>query len=244
VGKLIAGLVQIPLLTLACAAFYAFMPNVKVHWRAALAGGVTAGILWYLNNTLSTKFVSQLTRNQAIYGSLAAVPVFMVGLYFFWMLLLFGAQVAYTFQNRRSYLAARQTDRVNQEGREFAALRVMIECARDFVSGAPAPSVGVLAERLAVPNDLVARISTILLQTRLLVEVNGPEIGLAPGRPPHQIRVADVVSAMRRGVGSGLAVHSDPLWARAERELAAVGAAELAAGGRTLAELAAVDAKA
>lgn len=237
VGTILIALVPIPLLGGACALFYALMPNTRVQWRAALVGGLVAGVLWYLNNELGVRFVTEATRNRAIYNSLAAVPVFMVGLYFFWMLLLFGAQVAYTFQNRHSYLAARRVDRVHQAGREFVALRILIETARDFVRGAPPPSLGVLAERLEVPGQLVSQTLAVLCKTRLVVEVNGGESGYLPGRPLESIRVADVLDALRRGVGSQFPTRTDDGRATAEEVLAEVAEAEQKAGARTLAEL-------
>jgi membrane protein len=52
-----------------------------------------AGILWHLNSLANVLYVSRVVSNFEIYGSLGLVPVFMVGLYFAWLILLFGAQV-------------------------------------------------------------------------------------------------------------------------------------------------------
>ena len=98
------------------------MPNTKVHWRAALAGGLAGGMLFHLNNVVSVLYVSRVVSNSKIYGSLGLVPVFMIGLYFSWLILLFGAQVAYAFQNRATYLEEKQVENINQRGREFVAL--------------------------------------------------------------------------------------------------------------------------
>jgi membrane protein len=202
-----------------------------------LFGGGVAGLLWYLNNTLSTKFVSQLSRNEAIFGPLAAIPVFMVGLYFFWMLLLFGAQVAYTYQNRFSLLVFRQTDRVHQAGRELVALRIMLEAARAFATAGTAPTTALLSQRLEVPGELIGRLTRILLQARLLVEAGQAETGFLPARPLEAITVAQVLDAMRRGVGGGLPTRAGPEREVVERQLSEVLGAERAAGNRTLAEL-------
>ena len=76
------------------------MPNTRVCFNAALVGGVVGGSFWYLNNVFGFLYVSRVVSNSKIYGSLGLVPVFMIGLYFSWLILLFGAQVAYAFQNR------------------------------------------------------------------------------------------------------------------------------------------------
>ena len=49
----------------------------------------------------------------------------MFGLYLSWLILLFGAQVAYAFQNRRAYVQEKQAESVNQRGREFVAFRLI-----------------------------------------------------------------------------------------------------------------------
>src|SRR5207247_7682604 len=86
------------------ALLYMLMPNTKVRWRAALVGGLVGGTLFHLNNVVSVLYVSRVVSNSKIYGSLGLVPVLMIGLYFSWLILLFGAQVAYAFQNRATYL--------------------------------------------------------------------------------------------------------------------------------------------
>ncbi len=239
IGSLLVRLIPLPLIALACALFFAFMPKAKVHWQAALLGGAVAGVLLVLNTELSVHFVTQASRNQTIYNSLAAVPVFMVGLYVFWLVLLLGAQVAHTFQNRRSYLIAQLVERVHQEGRELVALRVMIEAGRAFARGERAPTVDELADRLEVPGPLITRTASILLRTRLLVEVNESEtdVGFLPGRPLESIRVVDVLDAMRRGVGGRLPTREGATRTTAELALARVADATEQAGMRTLSDL-------
>lgn len=239
IGSFMVSLIPLPFLCGACAVLYGLMPNTKVAWKSAAVGGLVAGFLWHLNNTLSILFVSQLTRDTTIYGPVSIVPVFMVAMYFFWMILLFGAQAAYTFQNRRSYLTAHQVERVHQDGRELVALLLMIETGRNFYRGRPAPTVDELGARLEVPGQLVSRVAGHLIQTRLLVELNQGEecAGFLPARPLDLIRVADILDAMRRGVGG-----RPPARTTANREIAdailnRVIQAERQAGNTTLLEV-------
>jgi len=230
-------LAPIPILAGACALFYALVPNTRVQWRAAMLGGLTAGVLWHLNNTMSVLFVSRVSRDSKIMGTLAPLPVFMVGLYFFWLLLLFGAQVAYVYQHRKTQLALRMSERVHQGGREFVALRVMVEAGRAFRQGEDGPSVPELAQRLEVPGELLSRVVRVLLQARLLVEAGTGDAGLMPARPLDGIRVCDIVSAMRRGVGQAMPTRRDSDRERVESEVACLEEAERKAGARTLADL-------
>ena len=101
------------------------MPNTKVRWKAAAVGGLIGGILFHLNNMASVLYVSRIVSNSKVYGGLALIPVFMIGLYVGWLILLFGAQIAYAFQNRKTYMEQREVESVNQRGCEFVALRLM-----------------------------------------------------------------------------------------------------------------------
>src|ERR1051325_8379167 len=131
----------IVMLILTFGAFYMLIPNTKVKWQAALVGGAVGGILFHLNNLVSVLYVSRVVSNSKIYGSLGLVPVFMIGLYFAWLILLFGAQVAYAFQNRATYLEERQVENINQRGREFVALRLMTCIGHRFLRGEPPAEV-------------------------------------------------------------------------------------------------------
>src|ERR1035441_7472218 len=103
-------MVPVVVLCLTFAALYALIPNTKVRWGAALVDGLAGGILFHLNDVMSVLYVSRVVSNSRIYGSLGLVPVFMIGLYFSWLILLFGAQVAYAYQNRATYFEEKQIE--------------------------------------------------------------------------------------------------------------------------------------
>jgi membrane protein len=210
-------LAQILPLMLLCgsfAVFYMLMPNTRVHWRAALMGGLVGGLLWHLNNVVSVLYVSRWVSNSKIYGGLAAIPVIMVGLYFSWLILLFGAQVAYGWQNRRAYVQDKQAENINQRGREFIALRLMQCVGQRFLRGERAATVPEMAEALVVPSRLVQQIMQTLLTAGLLVEVAGQETAYSPARPLETINCHHILLALRAGQGEELATRDDP--ARAE----------------------------
>lgn len=198
------------ILSLAFGLLYLYMPHTRVSWSAAAVGGVVAGVLWQLNQQLSVFYASRVITNTNIYGSLGAIPVFMIGLYISWSLLLFGAQVAYTYQNRRAYLQERQVEQVSPRGREFAALRLLVRISQCFEQGEPPPRLSRLAEELGVPLRLANQLLETLRAAGLVAEVAGPEPAYVPARPPAQITLAAVFHALRRGTGQDLATRADP----------------------------------
>jgi uncharacterized BrkB/YihY/UPF0761 family membrane protein/DNA-binding IscR family transcriptional regulator len=208
-GGFLFELLPFVVLSLAFGLFYKLIPNTRVQPKAALVGGIVGGTLWQFNNKLSVFYVSKVLSYSQIYGSLSIVPLFLIGMYFSWLILLFGAQVAYAFQNRQSYLQEKQAEGVNQRGREFVALRVMTNLAQHFQRGARPPGINQLAAALGVPSRLVGRLMSPLLEAKLIVEVVDEEAGYAPARPLKQITAHDILTALRVGQGAELETIDD-----------------------------------
>lgn len=205
---------------------YKVMPNTRVHWPAALVGGLVAGALWWLNNRMGILYNTRVITYSKIYGSLGAVPLFLLGLYFSWMIVLFGSQVGYVFQNRHAYLQERMAERIHHQAREFVALRFMTEIGRRFTLDLPGPSTAELAASLAVPARLASQVLAALAHSRLVVETSGPEPCFKPARPLEHISVSDVLLALRAGQGSPLPTALDPARGVVSAEFDAVLAAE------------------
>ena len=208
-GPFVFHVLPFVILSLAFAAFYAVMPNTKVHFKAALVGGIVGGSLWQLNYIFSVVYVSRVMSYTNIYGSLGVFPLFLVGMYFSWLIMLFGAQVAYAFQNRRAYIQAKQAESVNQRGREFVALRLMTHISRAFIAGDRPLALTDLSRQLAVPSQLAQKVLCTLVQGGLLVESTDTDVRFSPGRPLDRISAYDVVCALRAGQGQELATTED-----------------------------------
>ena len=77
---------------------YVILPNTKVRLGAAVAGGFTAGIAWEIAKWGYTFFIGRFVHYNAIYGSVAAVPIFLLWLFVSWAIVLFGARLAFIVQ--------------------------------------------------------------------------------------------------------------------------------------------------
>jgi len=229
VGKLVFDLLPVLVLWLAFAFVYQLLPNTKVKFSAALVGGAVAGTLWHLNNVLGFLCISRVGSNLNFYGSLGLVPVFMIGIYFSWVILLLGAQIAYAYQNRAAYLQDRLADNVNQRGREFVALRLMTGLGERFQNGRPAATVHQLSLELGIPSRLTQSVLRTLTATRLVTEVAGAEAAFVPARPLDAINAYDILLAMRTGTGQELPLRDEPALAGIYGEFARIEQAERAA---------------
>ena len=178
-----------------------------------------------MNNVFGSLYVSRVVTNSKIYGSLGLVPVFMIGLYFSWVILLFGAQVAYAFQNRKSYLQDKLVENVNQRGREFIALRLMTCIGQRFQHGRPPAMIPDIATELDIPTKLAQQVLQPLLAARLVAETTGTEPAYIPARPLDGINAHHILHAMRGG-GQELQLRDEPARAEVYGEFARIEEAE------------------
>jgi membrane protein len=229
IGGIIFQFVPLVLLWLVFTLVYLLVPHTKIHFSAALVGGIVGGSLWHLNNVFGFLYVSRVVSNSKIYGSLGLLPVFMMGIYFSWFILLFGAQVAYAFQNRKAYLQEKIIENVNQRGREFIALRLMTCIAQRFQLGQPPVPLQQISTELDIPGRLVQQVLQPLLAARLVTEVAGAEPAYAPARPLETINAHDVLHAIRTGTGQELPLREGPVRAEVYGEFARIEEAERAA---------------
>lgn len=180
------------------ALMYQFVPNAKIQFSAALAGGIAAGTLWHLNNIFGFLYISRVVTNSRIYGGLGLIPVFVAGLYLSWAILLFGAQIAYAFQNRKIYLQEKVIEIVGHRDREILALRLMTVIGHRFEKAAPSANIQDLSDELEIPSKLTQQVLQRLLSARIIAEISENR-SYTLSRPLESITVHDILQAMRAG---------------------------------------------
>ena len=232
-------LLPIAILSLTLGLFYKLTPNTKVELRPAMLGGLCAGAAWHIYNQLGFVLVARAMSASKFYGSVFLIVLLMGGLYILWLILLFGAQIAYAYQNRHAFLQDRLAENVNQRGREFVALRIMTFLGQRFQGGLLPATVPEISAELGVPSRLTQSVLRTLAATRLVAEAAGPEAAFLPARPLETINAYDILLAMRTGTGQELHMSELPELAEIYGEFARIEQAERnAAAGVTLFALA------
>ena len=200
--RLLLHLAPYLILWVGFAFMYGLMPNTRVRFHAAVIGGVVGGTLWQLNSLLNTMYVSRVVTYSKIYGALGIIPVFLVGLYFSWLIVLLGAQVSFAAQNVRHYMQQRASEKIDQASRELLACRVVLHACHCFLHALKPPTAEELADRLRAPLQALNQMVHRLIEGGVLVEVSGGEGGFQPARPPASITVADVLHVVRTNDGT------------------------------------------
>lgn len=176
---------------------YLFIPNTRVHLGAALIGGAAGGIAWQTAGWLFAVFVASSNNYAAIYSGLAILVLFMIWLYLSWLILLFGASVAFYAQHPEYLYASGGEPRLSNRMRERLALSAMNLVASRYLAGQRMPSLTELTRLLGVPMHALQTILEALEQRQLLVQgADDPPVYL-PARDPALIAVTQVIEAVR-----------------------------------------------
>lgn len=83
---------------LTLSAMYKFIPATLVKYRHALKAAILSGIAFSILQYVYLETQLLVTRINAVYGTVAAIPLFMLWLRFGWLIILYGAQFSYSFQ--------------------------------------------------------------------------------------------------------------------------------------------------
>jgi membrane protein len=82
--------------TLALALLYELAPNRRVPWKNAFAGAVPAALAFEAAKRGFAVYVKNVPTYELVYGTLAALPVFLIWIYVCWLIVLSGAAITAT----------------------------------------------------------------------------------------------------------------------------------------------------
>jgi membrane protein len=181
---------------LTCAFFsllYLLVPYTKVRIKSAVIAGLAAGVAWELAKWAYALGIGGIVRYHAIYGSVAAVPIFIFWLFVSWSIMLFGARLAFVIQHATALMnGAPQI--TSPAGKEILAGQAMLQIAQAFDRGEPAPDAGDVASRLGSSAEQAGDALAALRNAGLVVAL--ADGGLVPARPPERLTLLDVHRAV------------------------------------------------
>lgn len=190
---------------------YYVLPNTKVSLSAAVKSGFIAGTVFMLFQWLYVFVQTWMTSYNAIYGSFAALPLFLLWMLTSWSILLLGGELSFTFQNEKRFDEERESLLVSYDCRRKLMLAVMVIVSREFRDGRGAMEVDDIRSELGLPKRILSNVLSTLVEAGMLHEVhpNGEEFELAyaPARDISTLRIYDVLLAVdSHGAGATDAV--------------------------------------
>ena len=198
------------LLTLAAFfCLYRFVPRARVKTRPALAAALLAAFFWEVAKVALSRYVELVFSRSTVgkvYGSVAILPIGMIWIYYSWIIVLVGAELAYALQHmellqmearRRSALAQGFVPLSRQ-----VSLALLLEILQAFAQGMAPQDADELIRRYYVHPDQARIWFSSLESAGLLVRTK--DDGLVPARPPAMITAGEVARLYHQTFMAGL----------------------------------------
>lgn len=179
---------------------YVFMPNTKIPWRCGIIAGILAGTAYQLLQLLYIKFQIAVSGYGAIYGSFAALPLFLVWLNLSWLIMLMGAEFAYHAEvdklNRETPMEEGRTRILTS--RRIIGVYLVHSAIQKFMQGSPAISLDELSQILGLSPKILEEIAEDLknygILSKIDVEIN--EHAYQPARDIQSIHLVQICEAL------------------------------------------------
>lgn len=182
---------------------YIFMPNTKVNLSSGLVGGIIAGTLYQVVQRIYITFQIGAAHYGAVYGSFAALPLFLAWMQVSWLIVLLGAELSFAHQHVDTYEFEPDCLRVSPAFKRLLTLTVTCLCVKLFNKGERPLSADEIAQHLDTPIRLIKQILHELVEARVLSEVKREEDREVAYQPARDINEMTAVSVLEQLDGHG-----------------------------------------
>jgi membrane protein len=152
---------------------YIFMPNTKVNFKSGVLAGLIAGALFQIFQLAYINLQVGVTRYNAIYGSFAALPLFLVWLQYSWLIVLFGAEISFAYQNVDTFEFEPDCLRISDSFKKLLALRIVHLLVKSFSGLDKSWNETRISQELGIPIRLVRLILYELVESGIVSEIKG-----------------------------------------------------------------------
>jgi membrane protein len=177
---------------------YVIMPNTKVRFVPALIGGIIAGSFFQITQMAYLHFQIGVSSNNAIYGTFAALPLFILWLQISWLIVLFGAKVAYATQNIDMYEFETEAVHMSNYSRRIQALAITHRIIHNFEQGLKPLNAMELSKELHIPIRMIKTLLHDLVRCQILSEVLTHDPKVTAFQPAQHIDKFTVKYVMER----------------------------------------------
>ncbi len=154
---------------------YTFMPNTKVNFKAGFLAGIVAGTAYQVAQWGYITFQIGVAKYNAIYGSFAALPLFLIWIQLSWLIVLFGAEISFAHQNVDMYEFEPDCLKVKGSFKKLLALRITNLLAKNFSSGKNPFTASDISHVLEAPIRLIRQILHELVEANIISRVKTEE---------------------------------------------------------------------
>ena len=180
---------------------YLMMPNTKVRIGSGLVAGIVAGTIYQILQMVYINFQFLLSKYNAIYGSFAALPLFLIWLQTSWLIVLFGAEIAFAHQNNETFEFEQVTQKISFSLKKRLALQVVHLLVTNFAKAEKPVSAHQISAAIEIPLRLVQTILLDLVASKVISEMDsdtGEASVFQPALDINLITIGYVIIALER----------------------------------------------
>ncbi|PID76712.1 MAG: ribonuclease BN [Deltaproteobacteria bacterium] len=192
IQALLLKLVPLFLITITLFIIYLFFPNTRVKSAPALIGALIGALFWLAAQNIYISMQIGMANYNAIYGSFASLPLFLIWIYMGWLFILFGAQTGCAVQNRNTYNLITRSSEVSLK--LSAAFDMMMEVHRHHRQGKAARMEEIYLKLAGYCPLTVDETVKLLLEQKLLYQTGRG--CLLPGKPEAELEDGDIIRAV------------------------------------------------
>jgi membrane protein len=183
---------------------YIVMPNTKVHFSSGLPAGILAGSIYQTAQWAYIDFQIGVSKYNAIYGSFAALPLFLIWIQLSWFIVLLGAQLSFAWQNADDYEFHPESINISISLKKRLALQISHLVVHHFAAGKRALTAPEIADTLDIPIRMVRQILYELVEGGIFSNIKDDlheESSFQPARDIHLISLKSILDALEN-IGS------------------------------------------
>jgi len=185
---------------------YILVPNTKVRFVSGLIAGIMAGSVFQLVQWGYIHFQVGVSKYNAIYGSFAALPLFLAWLQMSWIIVLIGAEISFAHQNVDTYEFEPDSRRISPSFRNLLALMTAHLVTQRFARGERPLTAQEISHALEIPVRLLRQLLSNLVHSGMVSEVKGDgkrDSAFQPGLALDHLTLSRVLDALdQEGISS------------------------------------------
>ena len=149
---------------------FMFIPNTSVKLKHAWVPGILAGSAFqawqyfYINSQI------WVSNYNAIYGSFAAIPLFLLWCQISWTICLVGAEISFVSQNLESFYYGKETANISRRYHDFFCTIILSSICKRFENGEKPQTPVQISTELQIPIRLTRKILYELQDADLVYE--------------------------------------------------------------------------
>lgn len=176
-----------------------FVPNTKVNYGAGILAGVISGTFYMIVQSLYINLQVGVSSYNAIYGTFAALPLFVIWLQIAWLIVLFGSEISYYHQNIDAYRHKKAYANMSFSIQKVIALQISHLIINRFVKAEHPLTENEIAINLDLPVSMVHSVLTQLIKSGIIVEIKVDEDKdevFQPAKDTDLLTVSYVIDAL------------------------------------------------